>query len=88
MRLTRRDYGALAGIGIILAALSMSMFRERPKKVPADATHLPFLQAAGMGLARETVEKECQNCHNETHMPLSSRHPPKEQCLLCHAGPG
>jgi hypothetical protein len=86
MRLTKRDWGAFAIIVIVLAALSFSTLRERPKKVPADSTHLPFLQAIGMGLERETVEKECLNCHNKVNLPLPSGHPPKEQCLLCHAG--
>jgi len=88
MRLTRRDWGAFAIIGIVLASLFISTFRERPKKVPTDAAHLPFLQAVGMGLERETAEKECLNCHNKAKLPLSPGHPPKEQCLICHAGLG
>jgi len=86
MRLTRRDWIASAGIVIVLVVLLVSTFREKPKKVPADATHLPFLQAAAMGLERDKVEKECLNCHNPAATPLPPKHPPKEQCLICHEG--
>ena len=33
---------------------------------------------------RLEVEKGCATCHGIQSRPLSSAHPPKEQCLLCH----
>ena len=29
-------------------------------------------------------EKGCTSCHNPQTAPLPRRHPPKEQCLICH----
>jgi hypothetical protein len=46
--------------------------------------HRPFLEAVARGESRQDVEKGCVSCHNDRAIPLPRKHPPKEQCLLCH----
>jgi hypothetical protein len=84
MRVTRRDWMFIAVIGAVLAILLVNGFREKPKKIPDDAAHHPFLKALSQGNKREEVEQRCINCHNPRTAPLPRQHPPKEQCLLCH----
>jgi hypothetical protein len=86
MRINRRDLGFMAIVGIIVVILMVNSGRERPGKVPSDKRHRPFLNALADGKGREEVEKGCPTCHNAGAIPLPKKHPPKEQCLLCHAG--
>lgn len=74
-------------IGVVLATLLLSTFRDKPKKVPPDDAHRPFIEALAKGTTREVVEKECINCHDQKGIPLPASHPPKHQCLLCHKAP-
>lgn len=85
MRITGRDWGFIAVICAVLAILLMSTLKEKPKSVPADEKHRPFLEALAKGGHRQEVEKGCVTCHNERGIPLPRNHPPKEQCLVCHA---
>ena len=86
MKLSKRDLGFIAVIGILLAVLLVSTGRVKPKKVPADERHRTFLEAMARGGNREEVEKGCAACHNDHAIPLPRNHPPKEQCLICHVG--
>ncbi len=36
------------------------------------------------GQDRIGVERGCITCHNSQAIPLPKKHPPKEQCLICH----
>lgn len=84
MRLTRRDWLFIAVIGVVLATLLANGLREKPKKMPRDAAHGLFLKALSGGEKRAEVERKCPACHNSRLMPMPRRHPPKEQCLICH----
>ncbi len=86
MQVTKRDWGFIVVVGAVLAALLASTGREKPKKVPLDDKHRPFLEAIVRGESRGEVEKGCAACHNARAMPLPQKHPPKEQCLICHRG--
>jgi hypothetical protein len=86
MQVTIRDVGFIAVIGVVLALLLVSTGRGKPKKVPTDERHRPFLEAVARGDRREEVEKGCAACHNDRAIPLPQKHPPKEQCLICHVG--
>jgi len=53
---------------------------ETTVKLPSDKIHSGFYY-----LPREEAESLCGKCHNpEGEAPLSKKHPPKHQCLLCH----
>ncbi|HUL29690.1 MAG TPA: cytochrome C, partial [Thermodesulfobacteriota bacterium] len=54
------------------------------KRVPADEKHRAFYEAMEKGHNRIEVEKECVTCHSTQAIPLPEKHPPKEQCLICH----
>ena len=86
MRITRRDWVFIAIVGALLALLLVNSFKDKPKSVPDDGKHRPFIEALARGEQREAVEKRCVRCHNTGALPLPSKHPPKEQCLICHAG--
>jgi len=86
MQVHKRDLGFIAVISVVLAVLLVSTGRGKPKKVPADERHRTFLEALARGDSREKVEKGCAACHNDRAIPLPQKHPPKEQCLICHVG--
>lgn len=86
MKLKRRDWFFVVILGAILTVLLLSTAREKPKKMPADERHRPFAEALAKGDDRMTVEKGCVVCHDLKAIPLPAKHPPKEQCLICHPG--
>lgn len=88
MQVTKRDLGFIAISGTLLAILMMNAGREKPRKVPSDGRHRRLLDAVASGTSKEEVEKVCVSCHNARAIPLPKKHPPKEQCLLCHTGQG
>ena len=85
MPLRKRDLGFIAFAGVMLLVLILNSFRDKPKRTPDNDRHRPFFEALARGEKREAVEKGCVNCHNAVSRPLPPRHPPKEQCLICHA---
>ncbi len=84
MPLRPRDVVFAAAAGGLLLVLALNSFRAKPVATPDSADHRPFAAALARGEKRETVEKGCLACHNPAKRPLSAKHPPKEQCLLCH----
>ncbi len=84
MKLTRRDLIALAIIVIIAIVAITSMGREKAKPIPIDDKHRSFFEAMEKGGDRSEVERRCVACHNPQSIPLPKKHPPKEQCLICH----
>ncbi len=86
MRLTKRDWLFAAGAALVLGILLVNGAKDKPKRVPADDRHRPLLERLAKGDPRDGVERECALCHNARRIPLPAHHPPKEQCLLCHAG--
>ena len=84
MRITKRDLLAIAALVFLLAVLIVSTGREKAKMVPADDKHRPFYEAMEKGADRVETERKCTTCHNPRTNPLPKKHPPKEQCLICH----
>ncbi len=87
MPLRKRDLGFIAVAGGLLLALGLNTFRDKPKSTPNTDPHRPFRAALATGEKREAVEKGCVSCHNAATRPLPPKHPPKEQCLICHPFP-
>lgn len=87
MQLRKRDLGFIAVAGGLLLVLILNSFRDKPRSIPGNDSHRPFREALAKGEKREAVEKGCVNCHNVTTRPLPPKHPPKEQCLICHPFP-
>ena len=84
MKVSKRDLLAIVAIAVVLVVLIMSTTREKAKPVPFDDRHRAFYEAAKKGQDRIETEKGCITCHNPMVMPLPKKHPPKEQCLICH----
>ena len=84
MKVTKRDFFLIAAIILVLAVLIMSTGHEKAKLVPTDDKHRPFYEAMEKGADRIEAERGCTTCHNPQTDPLPQKHPPKEQCLICH----
>ena len=84
MKVTKRDFLAIAVVLLVLVVLIMSTGHEKAKPVPADDKHRPFYEALEKGADRIEVERGCSTCHNLRANPLPEKHPPKEECLICH----
>jgi hypothetical protein len=84
MPLRPRDIAFAAAAGGLLLVLALNSFRDKPKSTPLNDRHRPFREALARGDKREAVEKGCVSCHNAASRPLPPKHPPKEQCLICH----
>ena len=85
MKPTRRDLLAVAVIALLLGVLLLSGVMNKARPVPGDASHRPLLWRLAAGGVRAELERECTSCHSSGGgTPLSSTHPPKEQCLICH----
>jgi cytochrome c5 len=85
MRVNRRDFIAIAAVVLLAAVLIIAgTGREKAKVVPPDQTHRPFYEAIEKGADRSEIERGCPACHNAQANPLPKKHPPKEQCLICH----
>ncbi len=84
MKVTKRDLLAIVALVIVLVVLIMSTTREKAKPVPFDNKHRAFYEAMKKGKDRIEVEKSCVACHSPQAISLPKKHPPKEQCLICH----
>ena len=84
LKITKRDLFTIAGVLILLVLLIFAGTRNKAKEIPADEKHLAFFTAIKEGQERIAVETKCTTCHNNQKLPLSKKHPPKEQCLICH----
>ncbi len=84
MKVIKRDLLAIAAAAAVIIVLIMVTGREKAKPVPVDQKHRPFYEAMEKGGDRIEVERGCIRCHNSQAIPLPKKHPPKEQCLICH----
>jgi len=84
MKVTKRDFLTIAAVAALLVVLIMSTTLEKAKRVPVDEKHRAFYEAMEKGRDRIEVERGCITCHNPHVIPLPKKHPPKEQCLICH----
>ena len=84
MKVTKRDFLTIAAVAVVLVVLIMSATREKAKRVPVDDKHRAFYEAMEKGRDRIETERDCITCHNPHAIALPEKHPPKEQCLICH----
>ena len=84
MKVTKRNLFAIVAIVVVVLVVIISTTREKGKPVPFDDKHRSFYEAMKKGQDRIEVEKGCITCHNSQAIPLPKKHPPKEQCLICH----
>ena len=84
MKVTKRDFLTIAAFAVVLIVLIVSTIHEKAKRVPVDEKHRAFYGAIQKGRNRIEAERGCITCHNPHTIPLPKKHPPKEQCLICH----
>ncbi len=84
MKGNKRYLLPMIGIAVVLIVLIISTTREKGRPVPFDDKHQAFYEAIKKDKDRIEVEKGCITCHNPQAIPLPKKHPPKEQCLICH----
>lgn len=84
MKVRKRGWLTILVVVAGLIVLIMSTVREKTKRIPADDKHRPFYESMKKSDDRIQTEKKCLTCHNPQAIPLSKKHPPKEQCLICH----
>ena len=84
MKVTKRDLLTIGAVVLVLVVLIMSTAREKTKQVPADDKHRAFYEAMKKGCDRMEVERGCITCQDSQAIPVPKKHPPKEQCLICH----
>jgi cytochrome c5 len=84
MNVTRRDWLFAAVVAVVLGVLLLNTGSEKARRVPVDDKHRPVREQLTAGTGREEVERECVACHNARSTSLPEKHPPKEQCLICH----
>jgi cbb3-type cytochrome oxidase cytochrome c subunit len=84
MKVIKREWLTIAAVALVLVVLIMSTVREKTKPVPGDEKHRAFYGAMEKGRDRIEVERGCITCHSAQAIPLPKKHPPKEQCLICH----
>jgi hypothetical protein len=84
MQLSKKDYLTIAGGAVLLALLALGTGKGKGKDIPLDDRHRPSYDALRGGKSRAEVELICTTCHSQSALPLPKKHPPKEQCLLCH----
>lgn len=84
MPLRKRDLVFIAVGGGLLLVLALNAFRDRPKSIPDNDRHRPFRETLAKDEKRQTVEMGCVTCHSAATRPLPPKHPPTEQCLICH----
>lgn len=80
----RRDLVLLGLLVLLLGGLALGTCRDRSMPLPPDAIHQSFAEAVQSGKVRMSVEQECRKCHDTAARPLSRKHPPKHECLVCH----
>ncbi len=84
MKVTKKDLLTIAAVAVVIVALIMITGHEKAKRVPVDEKHRAFYEAMKKGGNRIEVERGCITCHGPESIPLPEKHPPKEQCLICH----
>jgi hypothetical protein len=84
MKITKRDFLFIAPVILVVAVLIISTGQEKTKMVPASVDHRPFYEAMEKGADRIKTERGCVTCHNPQTNPLPKKHPPKDECLICH----
>jgi hypothetical protein len=81
MLLKKKDsYFLIAILGLILL-LAFGAIKDNGRDTPYDESHWPSYLAIKQGKSRDLVEKGCSECHL---VKTIEKHPPKEQCLICH----
>jgi cbb3-type cytochrome oxidase cytochrome c subunit len=84
MKVTKRDFLLVAVVLVVLVVLITGTSHEKGKPAPIDDKHRPIYEAMEKGADRIAVERGCVICHNLQANPLPKKHPPKEECFICH----
>jgi len=84
MTFSGRDWIGIVFVVVLVGLLGLGAGKGKGKTIPLDDPHRSSYQALKDGRSRGQVEVICATCHNTTSLRLPAKHPPKEQCLVCH----
>ena len=77
MTTLQKNLTFVGGALLVVGALTMLSETRKHRYVPVDDNHPRPLLVAG-----------CLDCHGPGKIaPRSAKHPPKDQCMLCHREP-
>ena len=84
MKVRKRDWLTMVLVAAALTVFIVSTGREKSRPIPFDDKHRPFYESMQKQINRIEAERKCATCHSPQAIPLPEKHPPKEQCLICH----
>jgi hypothetical protein len=84
MQLGKRDSVFLAAVMGIVALLALGTLFGKGQPTPFDELHWSSYRAVKNGKNQAEVERGCADCHTRKSLAYLKKHPPKEQCLICH----
>ena len=85
MQISQRDGLFIGAALIIVAVLVFGTSKKLGPDIPVNAVHKVFFRQLERGDKRLTLEKGCIVCHPA--LIRSKKHPPKEECMVCHQLP-
>jgi hypothetical protein len=78
------DYLCIASLILLAVVLNYGSGTGQGNDVPLDDRHRAVYDAIKSGRSRVETELVCATCHSKSSIPLPKKHPPKDECLLCH----
>jgi hypothetical protein len=89
MNISKKDWGFIALIGIVIAVFVAISGEEKTKKVPLDDTHRQFYEMSNAGKTKKEIDPLCAGCHDGAKITFPDKHPAKPgagpmRCLFCH----
>jgi hypothetical protein len=84
MSLSTRDSLFVVVVLCVVAVLAFGTLFGKGQDTPFDELHWPGYRAIKNGVRQAEVERACADCHTKSSLAYSKKHPPKEQCLMCH----
>ena len=84
MKFSRRDYLTIGAVTLLVGVLALGTLKGQGPSTPFDDLHRPSYVAIKNGQSQKQVELVCTTCHSKSSLAFTKRHPPKEQCLICH----
>ncbi|HEY6007819.1 MAG TPA: cytochrome C [Geobacteraceae bacterium] len=89
MKISRKDWGFIAGIIAVLVIFYAISGEEKTKKVPDDDTHRQFYEMSRAGKTKKDIDPLCATCHDGVKIAFPDKHPAKPgggpmRCLFCH----
>jgi hypothetical protein len=84
MQLGKRDTVFIAVVVGVVGVLAFGNLFGKGQATPFDELHWSSYRSLKDGKSQAEVERACADCHTKRSLAYTKKHPPKEQCLICH----